>query len=203
MAKKKRRVPLIVRRPEPKPVEDWVEIYPKKKKPKKNKLKKDKLEKARKHFKVNLERIAIHIGKIIDNTSVKDLAEVGLMASLAYAGYEVWGDWKASLFGPVALKLAQSPGGTPPVSQLAGVAGLSYLGLCFTGGAFGSFLSDPIGAFKTEGDLIKKRGGALYVKPTEEGACPEGMVRMFREGYASICVDRARVRGYERWGWSI
>ena len=97
-------------------------------KAKKNKVKKIK-KAARRHLKVSLERLAIHLGKIVDNSSVKDIQEAGLNVALAFAGYDAFKNWKGALLGPVSLKLATAPGGTPPVSQIAGIAGLSMLGL--------------------------------------------------------------------------
>ena len=79
----------------------------------------------RKHFKFNLERLAKHLGKIADNTSFKDIQEIALNAGLAFAGYEAFHNWKGALLGPVSLKLATTQGGTPPVAQITGVAGLS------------------------------------------------------------------------------
>jgi len=95
--------------------------------------KKKKAKKVRKSFKFNLERIARHIGKIIDNSNVKDVQEIALNIALAYAGYEALGDWKGALLGPISLKLAQTTGGTPPVAQITGVAGLSLIGLALLG----------------------------------------------------------------------
>jgi len=177
--------------------------------PKKKNLKKKKKSDPFWKKKPELERITRHIGKLIDRIPPEAVSEIGLNAALAYAGYQVWKDWKGALFGPIALRLARSPGGTPPVSQMAGVAGLTYLGLCFTGGGFGDFLIDPVGSFEREGQLLRQRGGVLYVPPKTEVIdgetvikCDEGMVRMKRSGYPSICVDEERIKGYERWGWS-
>jgi len=165
----------------------------------KKKKPKDLKEKARRHLKVNLERIAAHI---VDNSSVKDVVNAGLNISLAYAGWKAFKTWQGALFGPVALRLAQSPGGTPPISQIAGVAGLAYLGISLTGGGFADFLADPMGSFEDEAELIKERGGHVYVKPVD-GVCPAGSIQMSRAGYQNICVDSNRVRGYKRWGWSV
>lgn len=97
--------------------------------------------KPRRHFKFNLERIAKHIGKIADNSSVKDVQEVVLNAVLAYASLthlrrinpdgSVVYDPLNALFGPISLKLAQTDG---LVSQTAGVAGLCILGVAMIGG---------------------------------------------------------------------
>ena len=90
---------------------------------------KKKKRKTRRHFKFDLERIGRHIGKIVDNSSVKDIQEAVLNIALAYAGYETFNDWRGGLLGPVSLKLAETSGGTPPVAQIAGVAGLSIIGV--------------------------------------------------------------------------
>ena len=133
------------------------------------KKQKNKLKKVRKHFKFNLERLAKHLGKIADNTSVKDVSDIALNIGLAYAGLEhfktveikrVWipeevlppgiygpprpgywqetevatYHWEHSLFGPIALRLAQTDG---LISQGAGVAALITLGLAMGGVQFG------------------------------------------------------------------
>ena len=82
-----------------------------------------------------LESLAIHIGHIIDNASVKDLSELALMAGLAYYGGQVFGYPHGLLAGPVALKLATNPGGGALGSpaQVAGLAMLGYMGLNISG----------------------------------------------------------------------
>ena len=75
-----------------------------------------------------LERIAGHIGHALDNMKASDYAEIAVMAGLAYAGYQAFGDWKGSLFGPIALKLALAPN---TAGSVAGVIGLTTLGLAF------------------------------------------------------------------------
>lgn len=113
--------------------------------PKKNKIKKikkavKKAREVRRHFKVSLERISIHLGKIVDKSSVKDISDVLLNAVLAYASYQhftvidqngnVHRNPMNAMFGPIALKLAQTDG---LISQGAGVAGLITLGACMGG----------------------------------------------------------------------
>jgi len=80
--------------------------------------------------------------------------DVGLNAALAYAGYEAFKDWRGALLGPVSLKLAQAGGGTPPISQIAGVAGLAFLGVSFAG----SSLVNPSQRLK---DALINRGVPL------------------------------------------
>ena len=76
--------------------------------------------------------MAKHLGKIVDNSSAKDISDALLNVGLAYAGYEVLinregkRNWKSTLFGPVSLKLAQSPN---VAAGTAGVLGLATLGL--------------------------------------------------------------------------
>ena len=68
----------------------------------------------------------------ISNQKPKDLADVGLILGLAAVGYQKLG-WKGALWGPISLKLATSPGGTPPFAQMSGVAGLGIMGLAMSG----------------------------------------------------------------------
>lgn len=97
------------------------------------KTKRKKKKKPRRHFKFNLERMGLHIGKMVDKTSLKELGELVLNIGLAYAGVEAFkvGDkrqWQHALIGPIGLKLATAPAGTPPVAQTAGLAILASLG---------------------------------------------------------------------------
>lgn len=88
--------------------------------------------------------IATHIGKFIDGMKENDLMDLCLNAGLAYAGYETFKDWKGLLFGPISLKLATtSGGGTPPVAQIAGVAGLLSLGLSFAAPTLSEWVTNP------------------------------------------------------------
>jgi len=89
------------------------------------------------------ESIAEHIGKFIDRMTVKDVEELLLNAGLAYAGYQLYKDWKGLLHGPIALRLARTWGGTPPISQIAGVAGLLTLGLAFAAPTLADWMIDP------------------------------------------------------------
>ena len=84
--------------------------------------------------------IAGHIGKLVDKLTAKDLIDISLNVGLAYAGYQVFKDWKGALFGPISLKLAQVEGGTPPVAQSAGLAGLVTLGVALSAA---DWLTDP------------------------------------------------------------
>lgn len=123
---------------------------------------KKKPKKTRKHFKINLERIARHIGKIVDNSSIKDIADATLMASLAYLGAQRFHDWKGAFIGPVAFKLATAPGGgTLDPSRLTGVAGLLFLGACVS--------SNPTGP-------PEEGGGPGFWEKAVQYHCQEGYV---------------------------
>lgn len=141
------------------------------KKPKKNKLKK-----VRKHFKFELERLARHLGKIADNTSFKDIQEVGLMLGLSYVSYKAFGTVSGTLLGPVSYKLATTPGGAFSPSQLAGVSGLTMLGLLVAGIKGGN---PPIGPEWEEGATPDVAPGKELIRPeidpmTNRTKCPEG-----------------------------
>jgi hypothetical protein len=82
------------------------------------------------HKKKPLEESAKeHIGHIIDKTSAKDAIDVAIMAGIAYQGYKVYGNWIGALIGEIGYKLATTMGGTPPVSQTAGLAILATIGI--------------------------------------------------------------------------
>jgi len=95
--------------------------------------KKKKLKKIKRRLEPFLDRVGKHIAKIAENTSLKDIQDIILNLGLAYAGYEALRDWKGAVLGPVSLKLAQTQGGTPPIAQIAGVAGLSLIGVALLG----------------------------------------------------------------------
>lgn len=108
------------------------------------------------------ETIAEHIGKFIDKLTLKDVTEAALMGGLAYLGYKEFG-LDGALIGPVALKLATTPGGMGiPVSQTAGLIGLASLGL----------------AMQTPPDIVEP----------DEGKCPEGYKLSHNLLYGWHCV---------------
>jgi hypothetical protein len=85
-----------------------------------------------------------HIGKAADNMTHTQWSELLLYGGLAMAsikaGYELRGkklDLASiptdALVGPIALKLATTMGGSPPVSQIAGLSTLVTLGLASSG----------------------------------------------------------------------
>ena len=76
------------------------------------------------------DKFSLYLGKI----PPASLPELGIMGALAYLGFKKFKTIEGILLGPVSLKLAQAPGGTLHVSQIAGVAGLALLGLAGSGG---------------------------------------------------------------------
>ncbi len=75
-----------------------------------------------------------HFGKIIDNTNLQQWFDIGIMGGLALLGWDATDDPRGALIGPIGYKLATTMGGTPPVSQIAGLGILALLGLLETGG---------------------------------------------------------------------
>lgn len=76
-----------------------------------------------------LQSIATHIGKMTDNMKLNDWADLGIIAGLAYLSYDVTQDLRGALIGPIGYKLATTMGGTPPLSQIAGLTILAALGM--------------------------------------------------------------------------
>jgi len=72
-----------------------------------------------------LQSIALHIGKIVDNSSVKDVAEVGILGLIGYEGYKLWGT-SGLLSGIVGFKLATAPS---EIAAASGVITLATMGL--------------------------------------------------------------------------
>ena len=97
------------------------------KKPRKKKVK----EPFWKKLNPELQHIGKHIGKIIDNSSLKDVTDVAMMGALAYLGYEHFKNPAGALIGPLGYKLATTMGGQPPASQIAGLAILGAMGLAY------------------------------------------------------------------------
>lgn len=75
-----------------------------------------------------LESIVVHIGKILDNATPSQITDVGLNLALGYMGYQAFKTPEGALLGPIALKLATSQN---LAGSIAGVAGLTMLGLCW------------------------------------------------------------------------
>lgn len=115
--------------------------------PRKKKVPKGKPRKGFSRSQKDWEKsIAGHIGKFIDRMTVKDVEELFLNVGLAIVGVEVFKGWKGALYGPIALRLARTDGGSPPIAQIAGVAGLLTLGLPFivpTVTAAAEYVVDP------------------------------------------------------------
>jgi len=135
---------------------------------------------------VNLERIARHIGKIVDNSSIKDIAEASLTAALAYAGYQRFKGVGGALLGPVSLKLAQTPGGITSPSQIAGVLGLCTLGVAMNSDVIKDVIGEPLvdtAAMAVGVDPAR----VTFVMPWE--SCPPGFAKTSAMGY--ICSRKA------------
>lgn len=75
-----------------------------------------------------LQHIGKHIGKIVDNTSLKDVADIAVLLGCSYYGYKTMGN-HGLIVGAVGYKLATTRGGAPPVSQIAGLGVLGAIGL--------------------------------------------------------------------------
>lgn len=78
--------------------------------------------------------VSSHLGKIIDNTNLKDWFECLIMAGIAYGGYKIaeknnWDYFMTIITGEIGYKLATTMGGTPPLSQIAGLSILAALGI--------------------------------------------------------------------------
>lgn len=79
--------------------------------------------------------VASHIGEsFAEGKLTGQLLDLGL----ALAGIQTFRNWKGALIGPIGIRLATSPGGTPPIGQMAGLAMLAYLGVATAGWQFGS-----------------------------------------------------------------
>ena len=87
--------------------------------------KKKKLKKLYRTGTKFLNRLSLYAGKI-PASAIPDLA---IMGGLAWLGFSKFKSPGGALFGPISYKLALAPGGTPPVAQMTGVAGLTALGL--------------------------------------------------------------------------
>ena len=111
----------------------------------------------KKDFGPEFEHVSAHIGKAIDSGKIIDYL---LYGGLAYAGYELFQDWKGALFGPVALRLAQSGN---LAAGASGVAGLLLLGVA---GGYGP-------NFEIDRDAFTGLGVAI----PEKDECPTGMVK--------------------------
>jgi len=72
------------------------------------------------------DKFDILLDKLFRNIDPSDAA---VYLGVAGIGYQTFGDWRGAVYGMVSLKLATAPGGTPPVSQVAGLAGLAALGI--------------------------------------------------------------------------
>lgn len=105
-----------------------------------------------------LKSISDHIGKLIDNSNVKDVADIAIMGGLAYVGYNRTKRIEGALLGPVSYKVAQS------MNLAAGIAGVS--GLIFLGALMGAGATVP----------PEEGGGEGFWEKTTELHCEEGSI---------------------------
>src|SRR5437899_1923927 len=83
-----------------------------------------------------------HTGRILDNTKLSEFVETSILLGCAYFGARAAQrsfddpDWETvgggALTGMIGYKLATTFGGTPPVSQIAGLGILGGIGLVNT-----------------------------------------------------------------------
>lgn len=91
-----------------------------------------------------LDSIMTHLGLAVDKMKLNDWADLGIIGALAYLGYDLSKDWRGMLIGPIGYKLATTMGGTPPVSQIAGLTTLAVLGIA-SGASTGLIFNLPEG----------------------------------------------------------
>lgn len=142
------------------------------------------------------ESFLTKIGSTLKGVGTAKLGELAAYTGVALIGYEAFQDWKGAVFGLVSLKLASSPGGTPPVSQVSGLIGLASLGVA-------SFVGVP-GLTDLAEETIKPVMPGGYV-PTEiygwkqacEVCCVEllgeealGKIRGYLYGYRGRSLDQ-------------
>lgn len=73
-----------------------------------------------------LRHIGEHLGKVIDNSTIKDVADIALMLSVGYLGFSRASQPEEAVTAMLGYKLATSEGGSPPVSQIVGCGLLGY-----------------------------------------------------------------------------
>lgn len=124
-------------------------------------------------------------GLTLKDIGVDKLGELAAYVGVGLLGYETFNDWKGALFGLVSLKLASSPGGTPPVSQVSGLIGLASLGIA-------SFVGIP-GIV----DLAEQT-----IKPIMPGGYVPTQIYSWKEAAEACCVELlgeealGKIRGY-------
>lgn len=69
------------------------------------------------------------IQEYLQTLKPSDLIDATAYIGLMYYGYHVTKDIRGSLLGIIGYKLATTMGGTPPVSQIAGLSMLGALGV--------------------------------------------------------------------------
>ena len=141
-----------------------------------------------------LKHVSDHIGSVIDNSRAQDLVNAFLNIGLAYAGYEIFRDWKGALLGPISLKLATS---NNLAAGTAGVVGLASLGLA--AGA-GKKLSEILLIDVPDPPEIPGPGQTDPETGEPKGRCGENMTLMIRMG-ALLCVPDDQIGNFEYRGW--
>jgi len=142
------------------------------KKPKKKNLK----QLGKKAEKI-LTRFKSRFPEIIPNSTIKDWADVLLYIGLGYLSYEKLGkQWPSALFGPIALKLAQSPNIAASVS---GVGSLAALGVAT---AFGEELAEikdaAVNYASGIADVYKTVAAGEYFTVPFMEQCPTGTLQV-------------------------
>jgi hypothetical protein len=110
------------------------------------------------------ESLRGHLGTLLDNATPKTAVDAAINAGLAYLGFEVFGDWKGALVGPIALKLATADS---EIGAAAGVAALGILGLLPVAGGV-------INAWK---EWVEQLTGRTVEWADTSGNCPPGYTK--------------------------
>jgi len=136
------------------------------------------------------ESLATHIGKVVDNLSGKDLADLALVGGLAYLGYYHLKNPVGLLYGPVCLKLATSMNST---AGIAGTLGLVSLGLPFVfsglAGTTPTRKTDTIDKYREEHGGEEPSEASLTFDP-QFSECPEGYF-LTRDSFGEvICMPK-------------
>jgi len=78
-----------------------------------------------------LRNISEHLGKVMDNSNLKDVADIALMLSVGYLGFARANQPEEAVSTMLGYKLATGPAGSPPASQIIGLGllGFQFLGL--------------------------------------------------------------------------
>lgn len=125
-----------------------------------------------------LQRITDHIGKFVDRLDGKDVIDLALASFIAYSGartgYRLTRTVEGAISGAgthlLGLKLATTQGGTPPVSQIAGLAILGVGGLAAISDALTGLVETVPAEPTTEAErtIIGKLQEGIELTPDEE-----------------------------------